>query len=202
MTSRTFLPPLRRTRVPFGALRNIALLEYETRPITLLNALQIDNLLEERAQIRQNYNERMEALHQEYTNTLRTYSILRRERDELQRRQHEALESSYNRANHESHQYIYVEGEFRAAQNESSDTYSRAIPQKSLWVETMSTKHRSDAEALVTNNEACCICYEPYERVQRIVFTQCGHHVCVECKTNMENFSLTKYCPLCKTAPM
>lgn len=58
------------------------------------------NLLEERTRIRRDYDERMEALRQEYSNTLRTYTILRsrydimlqRERDELERRSYESYD--------------------------------------------------------------------------------------------------------------
>lgn len=201
-TPRRFLPPLQLSNyrqihhVPFGTLRNITLLEYETRPTSLMDTLHNDyNLLEEHTRIRQDYDERMEALRQEYSNTLRTYTILRsrydimlqRERDELERRSYESYDENPTRT---------------SVHNESFSTNVIEIPRRqSLWVETMTTKHLTDAQILIDNTEACCICYEPYERIQRIQFTQCGHHVCVDCKRNMEASQIATRCPLCNTEP-
>lgn len=200
MTSRTVLPPLQISnyrqlhQVPFRTLRNITLLEYETSD---------HNILEERMRIRRDYDERMEALRQEYNNTLRTYATLRsrydimlqRERDEFERRQYE----------------LYVEHselptrttiiERIPIQNESFSTNDLERPRQSLWIDTMTTKHISDAQILIDNAETCCICYEPYERIQRIQFTLCGHHVCVDCKRNMEASQIATRCPLCNTEP-
>ena len=209
MTSRTFLPPLQLSnhrqvrQIPFGTLRNVTLLEYETRPITFMDVLERDyNLLEERTRIRQDYDERMETLRQEYNNTLRTYAMLRsrydimlqRERDEVERRQSES-HVEYNE--NPTRATVF---ERSPIQNESFPTELLEITRSSLWVETMTTKHQIDAQILIDNAETCCICYEPYERINRIQFTQCGHHVCVDCKRNMEASSIATRCPLCNSS--
>ena len=210
MTSRTFLPPLQMSnyrqvrQIPFGTLRNVTLLEYETRPTTLMDTLHNDQThLEERVRIRRDYDERMEALRQEYTNTLRTYATLRsrydimlqRERDELERRQYE----SYVQYDESPTRTTVVER--RPIQNDSFFTDILEIPRQSLWVTTMTMKHLTDAQMLIDNADTCCICYDPYERIQRIQFTQCGHHVCVDCKRKMEASQIATRCPLCNTEP-